>query len=70
MGGHETIMQRLQDELGESGPGAELCLSHRLVRPESCLRSAVQLSIVLGEEMCGDGGGQWTITCTPPSTGL
>ena len=69
MGGHETIMQRLQDELGDSGPGAELCFSHRLVRDLN-LVSDLLLSIVLGEEMCGDGGGQWTITCTPPSTGL
>ena len=68
MGGHETIMQRLQDELGDSGPGAELCFSHRLVTDLNLVSDL--LSIVLGEEMCGDGGGQWTITCTPPSTGL
>ena len=68
MGGHETIMQRLQDELGDSGPGAELCFSHRLVRDLNLVSDL--LSIVLGEETCGDGGCQWTITCTPPSTGL
>ena len=68
MGGHETIMQRLQDELDDSGPGAELCFSHRLVRDLNLVSDL--LSIVLGEEMCGDGGGQWTITCTPPGTGL
>ena len=50
------------------GYGAELCFSHRLVTDLNLVSDL--LSIVLGEEMCGDGGGQWTITCTPPSTGL
>ena len=41
------------------GYGAELCFSHRLVRDLNLVSDL--LSIVLGEEMCGDGGGQWTI---------